>query len=93
VLRLPAASEEFRQLQRWLWYEQIEPFGELRDDWRTAKLEAMIHNVNVKSEDQKGPDEFLLRFQPKEATRQTVSEQIMILNILAAAQAAAKADS
>lgn len=88
MLRLPVKSAEFQQLQRWLWYEAVEPFGELREDWRTAKLEAMAHNIAVSEENQRDPIHFLLKFQD-DRPKQTVDEQIMILNILAVAQAAA----
>jgi hypothetical protein len=65
-------------------YERIEPFGELRADYRAAQIVTMVHNVAVSVEHQKTVEDFLLKFGAK-AKKQTVAEQIMILNVMAAA--------
>ena len=87
IRRLPA-----KLIAQWVWYEEVEPFGELRADWRAAQIVAMVHNVAVKSEHQKGLDKFLLKFgdAPMKPTRQTPMEQVAIIKILAHALAAAK---
>ncbi len=88
ILRLPA-----KQFARLMWYEEVEPFGELRADWRSAQIVAMIHNVAVKPEYQKTVDDFLLTFSgsrpKKEKKKQSVREQIEIMTILAHALAGA----
>lgn len=77
-----------RDFQQWMLYEQVEPFGELRADFRSAQVVAMIHNVAVAQKDQKPVGDFLLKFEEKKEQRQSVEEQAMILNIIAAALAA-----
>ncbi len=74
-----------RRFAQWMWYEQVEPFGELRADYRAAQVAAMVHNVAVGHEHQKPVEKFLLKFDGKTAKKQPVAEQIMILNIMAAA--------
>lgn len=55
-----------KDFQQWMWYEEVEPFGQLRDDYRTAQIVAMVHNAAVDSEHQKSTNEFLLKFgEPK----------------------------
>ena len=71
-----------RRFAEWMWYEQVEPFGELRADYRSAQVVSMIHNVAVKPEHQKTVEAFLLKFDAKK--KQSVAEQVLILNVLAA---------
>lgn len=85
-----------KKFARWMWLDEVEPFGSLRDDYRTAQTVAMVHNVAVKSEHQKRPSHFLLKFVQTDAVRsaepakkQTVEEQIRILTIIAHAFAGA----
>jgi hypothetical protein len=76
-----------RDFAQWMWAEEIEPFGEKREDYRAAQIVAMIYNMAVAAEDRKPVEEFLLQFSPKDEAlkpRQSVKDQIMILNILAA---------
>ena len=40
-----------RELQEWIVYDQLEPFGEIRQDWRFAYLIANIANM-VRTKDQ-----------------------------------------
>lgn len=90
-----------KQFARWVWYEQVEPFGELRADWRTAQITSMIHNTVVKTENQKSIKDFLLEFRPSTESsnaappvrKQTVEEQVEILNILARAFSVAGVDA
>lgn len=44
----------------------MEPFGERRDDWRAAKIEAMIFNMAVAKESRKPVKDFLLQFEEVE---------------------------
>ena len=81
-----------RRFAEWMWYEQVEPFGELRADYHAAQIVTMVHNVAVASEHQKQVEAFLLKFgsqksgsQKSEPKRQSVAEQVMILNVMAAA--------
>jgi hypothetical protein len=70
-----------RRFAQWMWYEQVEPFGELRADYRAAQVVATVRNVAVTSEHQKTVEECLLKFEV--AKKQPVAEQILALNILA----------
>jgi hypothetical protein len=54
-----------RQLQEWMTFSELEPFGEERGDYRAASIVQVIANVNRDSK--KHPDafpiaDFLLRF-------------------------------
>ena len=71
-------------------YEQVEPFGELREDWRAAAIRATIFNMSGRmSKDQRPMEEFLLKFVEKtKPVEQTVDDQIRIMNIWAAAMTA-----
>lgn len=89
MLRRP--HKETVQLRRWMEFEQLEPFGELRADYRTAQIVAMIHNVAVTPKDQKSIEEFLLKFGENRGKKQSVAEQVMILNAMAAAFSAPEA--
>jgi hypothetical protein len=61
-----------KQFRDWETYAQIEPFGEMRQDYRIASVVAMIFNMAVKSEDRKPIKEFLLPFgEDVEKSRQT----------------------
>lgn len=67
-------------------YYDLEPLGELRQDWRIAMIVQMLHNVNVKKENQLAIDKFLLTFNaPKAEQKQSVADQLRILNIMAGA--------
>lgn len=76
---------------QWMWYEQVEPFGELRADWRAASIIAMVHNVTRKVEHQKRPKDFLLKFEEEKPVRKrTAEEEARDLKILIYALAGAK---
>lgn len=71
-----------RRFAQWMWYEQIEPFGELRADWRAAQIVTMIHNAAVDKEHQKEVKTFLLKFiDPKKP--QTWQQQAAIARMIA----------
>lgn len=74
-----------------MWYEEIEPFGELRADHRSAQIVAMIHNAAVKQGHERTAESFLLKFEERrEKPRQTPEEQVRIIKILAMTLAAGK---
>ncbi len=88
-----------RQIQDWLIYEQLEPFGELRDDYRAALVASEVANLGTQyrrtPKDGKmfTVEERLLKWgilKKEQVVRQPVEEQIRILKIIAMAQAAAK---
>lgn len=71
----------------WEHYARLEPFGELRDDYRAASIREMIFNMAVEKKDRKPIEDFLLRYDEDAKPRrkkQSVEQQIMFLNILAA---------
>jgi hypothetical protein len=79
-----------KRFQEWYWYEQIEPFGELREDFRAALVAMHIANTGYDLKKRGKPydiEDFLLKFsevrsQPKPEQKQATEEQIRILNIL-----------
>ena len=76
-MRDPYAARRLtaKEFQRWMWYEQVEPFGELRADYRAAQIVAMIHNTRVEQKDQKSTNEFLLKFDVKKRKRTPQEEE------------------
>ena len=83
MLRTNSAKQFFG----WLAYSEIEPFGELRDDYRAASIREMIYNTSVvKKEDRRPLEDFLLPFGEKTVTKpvQTPEFQISILTAIAA---------
>jgi hypothetical protein len=78
-----------KRLQQWMRYEQVEPFGELRSDWRVAQIMSMIHNVAVKPSHQKSVEKFLLKFGEKTYKR-TPEEEARDLTLLIYAMAGAR---
>ena len=80
------------QLIEWMQYDILEPFGEWRDDWRSAEIVTMLANVNRDSSKRKEPykvTEFLPRFGERSADelkpKQTVQQQVAIAKLIAAA--------
>jgi hypothetical protein len=51
-----------KQFQEWEAYAKLEPFNELRDDYRFASIVAMIFNMAVAVKDRKTLAEFVLPF-------------------------------
>lgn len=80
-----------KQFRAWAHYDQLEPFGEIRADYRTASIVQMIANVNRgKKQKPYTLQEMLLKFEEAEPKRkQSPQEQLSILNILAMQQALA----
>jgi hypothetical protein len=79
-------AKEFRG---WEHYHELDPFTEVRDDYRTASIVQMIANVNrgLKQKPYKLSD-FLLNFEEApEKKPQTPKQQFAMLKILAAMHA------
>lgn len=75
-----------KQFQEWEHYAQLEPFGELRADYRAASIREMVHNTQVKKEHQKPLKDFLLNFEEQEPKKkQDWRAQVKILELLAMA--------
>lgn len=76
-----------KQLLGWEAYMRLEPFGELRDDYRAASIVQMIFNMGVaKAKDRKPIGHFLLKWGEQEPERrQTWQEQQKIMTLLARA--------
>lgn len=84
-----ARSLTAKQFREWQMFYDLEPFGEVRDDYRTASIVAMIANVNRDPKKRKEPyklEDFLLKFgeQPPKK-QQTWQQQALMLKMLAAA--------
>ncbi len=80
------------QLIEWMQYDILEPFGEWRDDWRSAEIVTMLANVNRDSKKRKEPykvSDFLPRFGERVTEdlkpKQTVKQQVAIAKLIAAA--------
>ena len=79
--RVPA--KVFRQ---WEMYYEVEPFGDYRDDVRTAHVVSMIHNMAVEVKNRKPLTEFILpwgKIEEDEPTKtptqsQTVEEKLSV---------------
>jgi hypothetical protein len=67
------SAKHFRD---WEAYAQIEPFDEMRQDYRIASVVAMIFNMAVKAGDRKPIKEFLLQFGEEAKPTQKTSEQM-----------------
>lgn len=69
-----------RQMTEWMAFEQIDPFGEKRADYRAASIVQIIANVNRDTKKRPKPykiEEFLLKFErdARAPKRQTPQEQ------------------
>jgi hypothetical protein len=51
-----------KQFREWEIYAKLEPFDETREDYRSASIRAMVHNMNVPSEHRKPLKDFVLPF-------------------------------
>lgn len=51
-----------KQFQAWEIYSAVEPFGELREDYRAASIRAMIFNMAVAVKDRLPVENFLVKF-------------------------------
>jgi hypothetical protein len=77
-----------KQFREWEMYNQIEPFGELRADYRTAVIEKMLYDVNGGAK-QKAltVEDFLLqqKFEPPTKPEAPKQDQFALMKLLAAA--------
>ena len=77
-----------KQFRAWEIYSELEPFGELRADYRAASIVQMIYNVNRGEKQKALPlQEFLLKFETEPKQKQSWQEQLAIMKLLAAAHA------
>jgi hypothetical protein len=54
------------ELTEWMAYEQIDPFGEWRADWRAAMLASVMANIwRGKNTKATTPDDFMPEFGPR----------------------------
>jgi hypothetical protein len=76
---------EFREC---MLFEQIEPFGERRQDYRIGILAALLANIHRKKDAQPfKPQDFMLPWDPVPPPReQTVEEQVNIFHMIMKAQ-------
>lgn len=76
--------------REWEIYYELEPFGELRSDYRTASIVQMLYNVN-RGKGQKALQlkDFLLKF---DGDPQPKQDQFAMLKILAAAYSSSVAE-
>jgi len=85
-----------KQFMEWEYYAQLEPFNELRQDYRVASILQMLANVN------RGPNDkpysladFLLNFgeqEPKSNQTQSRDQQISVIKAIAMTFAARAKD-
>ncbi len=88
-----------KQLMAWEDYSELEPFDEVRADYRAAQIVTMLANINRDTKKQKTAykiDDFLLKFEKTEKTasakRQTWQEQQRIAELIVMANNAAVRD-
>lgn len=80
LLRLTA-----KQFRNWEIYYDLEPFGEMRADYRAASITQMLYNVNRGSKQKALPiTEFLLKYDADPPPKQ---DQLALMRVLAAAHA------
>ncbi len=70
-------------------YHELEPFGDMRADYRTASIVQMLYNIN-RGKNQKALElkDFILTFgEQEQKPKQTPEQQFAILKVLAAMHA------
>lgn len=79
-------AEQFR---RWEMYAELDPFDEVRADYRAASIVQMLYNLNRSKQSQPGKlQDFLLKFGDiDDKPKQTPKQQIAMLKLLAAMHA------
>lgn len=83
-----------RQFVEWEAYARMEPFNELREDYRAASIAQMVFNMAVAVKDRKDIDAFLLKFGEREPERhQTWQEQKALMMAVAMAYSAPAIES
>jgi len=88
-----------RLLQEWEAYSAIEPFDEVRADYRSAQIAAMLYNINRdarKDPNGKPIHEFLLQFDREEPTAEekakTLNNKMRVMELIMRAQAEVAAE-
>lgn len=72
--RIPA-----KLFEEWMHYDLLEPFGEIRDDYRAASICTMLANLHRGNRQAYGYDDFRVRFGSENAKKkQTPEEQLQI---------------
>lgn len=61
-----ARSMTAKQFVGWELYMRMEPFDQMRDDYRAASIVMMIHNMAVDPKYRKDIDHFLLKYKETE---------------------------
>jgi len=70
----------------WEMYYELEPFGELRADYRAASIVQMLYNINRGKGQKALPlKDFVLKFEEEPKRKQSWQEQAAMLRLLAAA--------
>lgn len=79
-----ARSLTAKQLLEWEAYEDLEPFGELRQDYRIASIVTMLANINRgKGKKAYTLEDFVVKFGEQEKKKQTWKEQANIMKLYA----------
>lgn len=75
-----------REFRAWELYNELEPFGEERQDYRVASILHMLYHINRgKTSPTKELKEFVLKFgETVEERKQTPQQQFAMLKVLAA---------
>lgn len=63
-----------KQFAEWEHYANLEPFDEVRSDYRTAAIVGMIHNTAVSSQYQRPFADFLLRWEEEQDQEVTIDD-------------------
>lgn len=69
-----------RELQEWLVFYNLYPFGDAREDWRMGQVCATLVNLQVPSSDQMDPGDFMLK-PPRDAEDDEAKEPTEIERI------------
>ena len=68
-----------RQFMEWMAYARLEPFDEVRADYRAASICALLANINRGAKQKAYTiEDFLLKFDRTKTRRQTAQEQEQI---------------
>lgn len=70
-----------KKFRDWEIFFELEPFGDIRDDYRTASIVQMIYNVRAKT--QRPLKDFVLNFGAQAPKKQTWQEQARMLTLFA----------
>lgn len=82
-----------KQFAEWEQYAKLEPFNELRADYRTASIVTMLANVNRASKQEPySLEDFVLKFGQEPKKPQTWQEKLAIARAIAMAFSAPAKD-